>query len=70
MSTTYKKKLKVEPKSVIIDGVVHQNFKKFCRGKGLKMGRKIEDLIRIYLDNYTTIEPMIHDYYEKKANEE
>ncbi len=36
-------------KSVIINGDVHGKFKIFCKGKSLKIGGVIEDLIRLYL---------------------
>ena len=38
-----------KPKSIIIDGDLHNRFKTLCKGKNLKIGGVIEDLIRAYL---------------------
>ena len=38
-----------KPKSIIIDGELHNRFKMLCKGKSLKIGGVIEDLIRAYL---------------------
>lgn len=38
-----------KPKSIIIDGELHNRFKTLCKGKNLKIGGVIEDLIRAYL---------------------
>ena len=59
---------KTKSKSVIIDGDLHYDFKVFCKGKSLKIGGVIEDLIKIYLDNPKTVRRMIEDYKDK--NEE
>lgn len=48
-------------KSVIINGDVHSNFKIFCKGKSLKIGGVIEDLIRLYLDDPKKIQKLIDD---------
>ena len=52
-------------KSVIIDGDVHSKFKIFCKGKSLKIGGVIEDLIQLYLDNPKQIQKLIDEYKEK-----
>ena len=59
---------KTKSKSVIIDGDLHYDFKMFCKGKSLKIGAVIEDLIKIYLDDYKVLRGKIEDYNEK--NEE
>ena len=56
----------VKPKSVIIGGSLHSRFKLFCKGRSLKIGGVIEDLISIYLDNPKEIQSMIDD--SKKIN--
>jgi len=56
---------KTKSKSVIIDGDLHGDFKMFCRGKSLKIGGVIEDLIRLYLDDPKTIRRMIDDNKDK-----
>lgn len=40
---------KTKPKSIIIDGDLHNEFKALCKGKSLKIGGVIEDLIKLYL---------------------
>lgn len=52
---------KTKSKSVIIDGEVHNRFKIFCKGKSLKIGGVIEDLINLYLDNPTQIRKLIEE---------
>ena len=41
----------VKPKSVIIEGNLHNRFKIYCKGKNLKIGGVIEELIRLYLNS-------------------
>lgn len=38
-----------KPKSIIIDGKLHNRFKMLCKGKSMKIGGVIEDLIKLYL---------------------
>ena len=38
-----------KPKSIIIDGKLHSQFKMLCKGKSMKIGGVIEDLIRLFL---------------------
>ena len=51
----------VKSKSVIINGEVHSKFKQFCKGKSLKIGGVIEDLITLYLDNPSKIQQLIDE---------
>lgn len=57
--------INVKPKSIIIDGNLHNRFKALCKGKSLKIGGVIEDLIRVYLENPKEVQEMINDYKEK-----
>ena len=50
-----------ESKSIIIDGNLHNRFKLLCKGKSLKIGGVIEDLISLYLDNPKKIQDLIED---------
>lgn len=51
-----------KPKSVIIDGDLHGRFKLLCKGKSLKIGGVIEDLIRIYLNDPRGIQKIIDEH--------
>ena len=53
-----------KPKSIIIDGNLHYNFKIMCKGKSLKIGGVIEDLITLYLNDPKKIQIMIEDIKE------
>jgi hypothetical protein len=55
---------KTKSKSVIIDGDVHGRFKLFCKGKSLKIGGVIEDLINLYLDKPKEIQKLVDEYKE------
>lgn len=55
-------------KSVIIDGAIHNNFKVFCKGKSLKIGGVIEDLILLYLNNPKIIQKMIDEIKDKELS--
>jgi len=57
--------INVKPKSIIIDGNLNNRFKALCKGKSLKIGGVIEDLIRVYLENPKEVQEMINDYKEK-----
>ena len=50
-----------KPKSVIIDGELHGRFKLLCKGKSLKIGGVLEDLISLYLTNPKKIQTMIEE---------
>ena len=58
------KKTMTKPKSVIIDGDLHYKFKVLCKGKNMKIGAVIEDLIRLYLTKQKEVQKMIDDLKE------
>ena len=37
-------------KSIIVSGELHDKFKVFCRGKNMKIGAVVEDLMSLFLD--------------------
>jgi len=51
----------IKPKSIIIDGDLHNRFKVLCKGKSMKIGGVIEDLIRLYLINPKKIQALIEE---------
>ena len=53
-----------KPKSIIIDGDLHSRFKMLCKGKSMKIGGVIEDLIRLYLHNPKKVQTMIEESKE------
>ena len=53
-----------KPKSIIIDGELHTKFKILCKGKSMKIGGIIEDLIKLYLHNPKKIQLMIEESKE------
>ena len=52
-------------KSIIIDGELHNRFKILCKGKSLKIGGVVENLISLYLTDPKKIQKMIE---ENKGN--
>lgn len=58
----------VKPKSIIIEGGLHFKFKHFCKGKSLKIGAVIEDLVRLYLYDTKRVQNQIEEYKESKSN--
>jgi hypothetical protein len=48
-------------KSIIIDGDLHYKFKISCKGRSLKIGAVIEDLIRLYLHDPKKMHVMIEE---------
>ena len=59
-----------KPKSVIINGDLHNSFKLLCKGKNMKIGGVIEDLIRAYLSDPNGIQQVINavkDEIDEKA---
>lgn len=54
-------------KSVIIDGDLHGRFKLLCKGKSLKIGGVIEDLIRLYLNDPRGIQKVIDERKEQSG---
>ena len=51
-----------KPKSVIIDGDLHQRFKLMCKSRSLKIGGVIEDLIGLFLNNPRELQKMIEEH--------
>lgn len=49
-----------KPKSIIINGDLHNRFKMLCKGKNLKIGGVIEDLIVTYLHDPNGMERVIN----------
>lgn len=60
------KDLLTKPKSIIIDGELHEQFKVRCKNRCMKIGGVIEDLIRLYLQNPVKIQSMIEESKEIK----
>jgi hypothetical protein len=56
-----------KPKSIIIDGKLHSQFKMLCKGKSMKIGGVIEDLIKLYLRNPKDIQKMIDELKEEES---
>jgi len=57
-----------KPKSVIIDGNLHYSFKMLCKGKSMKIGAVIEDLIKLYLSDQKKVQREIDELKEKQPN--
>jgi hypothetical protein len=57
-----------KPKSIIIDGKLHSQFKMLCKGKSMKIGGVIEDLIRIYLRNPKDVQKVIDAMKEEESS--
>ena len=58
----------IKPKSVIVDGNLHNRFKIMCKGKSMKIGAVIEDLMKLYLNNPRIAQKMIDEIKEKQLN--
>jgi hypothetical protein len=56
-----------KPKSIIIDGKLHNQFKILCKGKSLKIGGVIEDLIKLYLRTPKEIQKQIDEIKEEES---
>jgi hypothetical protein len=54
-----------KPKSIIIDGELHNRFKTLCKSKCMKIGGVIEDLIRLYINDPKSLQKMIDEVKEK-----
>ena len=54
-----------KPKSIIIDGNLHNRFKSLCKGKSMKIGGVIEDLIKLYLRDPKNLQKMIDEMKEQ-----
>ncbi|MFW6246587.1 MAG: hypothetical protein ACOC22_00225 [bacterium] len=59
---------KIKPKSIIVDGDLHNRFKVMCKGKSIKIGGIIEDLMKLYLDNPRITQKMIDEIKDKQIN--
>lgn len=57
-----------KPKSIIIDGDLHNRFKMLCKGKSLKIGGVIEDLITLYLSRPKEVQEMIEHIKENEGS--
>lgn len=57
-----------KPKSIIIDGDLHNRFKMLCKGKSLKIGGVIEDLITLYLSRPKEVQEMIERIKENEGS--
>ena len=57
-----------KPKSIIIDGRLHNEFKVLCKRKSMKIGGVIEDLIKVYLNDPKGVQKMIEEIKEKHPN--
>ncbi len=55
-----------KPKSIIVDGKLHDKFKMLCKSKCMKIGAVIEDLMRLYLNNPQSTQKIIDELKEKK----
>ncbi len=55
-----------KPKSIIIEGDLHNSFKLLCKGKSMKIGGVIEDLIKLYLRDPKYIQKMIDEMKDEK----
>lgn len=57
-----------KPKSIIIDGDLHYRFKMLCKGKSLKIGGVIEELITLYLHDPKKIQIMIEELNQSEVH--
>jgi hypothetical protein len=57
-----------KPKSIIIDGELHNRFKILCKGKSMKIGGIIEDLIRLYLRYPKETQKQIDEIKEEESS--
>lgn len=61
------KNIEEKSKSVIIDGDLHIRLKKYCKGRSLKIGGVIEDLVEFLLMNPKETRKIMEDYKEKNT---
>jgi len=52
-----------KPKSVIINGDLHQQLKNHCKERSLKIGSIIQELIRLYLYKPKQLRDMIEEMH-------
>jgi hypothetical protein len=55
-----------KPKSIIIEGELHDAFKLLCKGKSMKIGAVVEDLIKLYLRDPKNLQRMIDEMKDEK----
>lgn len=56
-----------KPKSIIVNGDLHYHFKVHCKGKSMKIGGVIEDLMKLYLTNNKNLQGMIDEMKESES---
>jgi hypothetical protein len=56
----------IKQKSILINGNLHNKFKLFCKGKSLKIGGIVENLIQLYLFDSKKIQNMIEEIKDTK----
>lgn len=54
----------IKPKSIIVNGDLHYHFKVYCKGKSMKIGGVIEDLMTLYLSDSKNLQTMIDEMKE------
>lgn len=55
-----------KPKSIIVDGGLHNRFKMLCKGKSMKIGGVVENLMKLYIDNPKEVQKMIDEFKDKQ----
>jgi hypothetical protein len=58
--------LNYKPKSIIVGGEIHEKFKTLCKGKCMKIGAVVENLMFLYLTNSKEIQKLIDTLKENK----
>lgn len=56
-------------KSVIIDKDLHYKFKMYCKGKNLKIGGLIEDILKTYIRFPKEFNQLMDKYRKEVDNE-
>jgi len=56
-----------KPKSIIVNGDLHYNFKVHCKGKSMKIGGVVEDLMKLYLTNSKNLQTLIDEMKERAS---
>lgn len=54
----------VKSKSIIVDGNLHNKFKVLCKGKSMKIGGVVENLIGLYIKYPKDVQKMIDESKE------
>ena len=58
-------KEETKSKSIIIDADLHYKLKMFCKGKSMKIGGVVEDLIKLYIKNTKGVQNLLDEFNEK-----